>query len=183
MDTIPGLCYVHSYLNHSEQEALLQAIDQQPWLTAWKRRTQQYGYQHQARPHALQPLAPLPTWLATLGQRLQQEGWLSQAPQQVTINEYEPGQGIARHRDCRCFGATIAVISLLSPCVMVWTPTPPGHSVPVLLYPGSLLLLQGEARSRWRHSIPARQSDVVDGVRIMRKRRVSVSFRSLLNKA
>ena len=42
------------------------------------------------------------------------------------------------------------------------------------------LVLRGEARYHWRHSIPARKTDVIDGVRVARTRRVSVTFRCVI---
>jgi alkylated DNA repair dioxygenase AlkB len=47
------------------------------------------------------------------------------------------------------------------------------------LPPRSLLVLAGEARTAWTHAIPARKSDVVEGARVARGRRVSVTFRTV----
>lgn len=46
----------------------------------------------------------------------------------------------------------------------------------VYLEPKSLLILQGEARSVWKHGIAARKSD--NGVK--RQRRVSLTFRKVI---
>lgn len=43
----------------------------------------------------------------------------------------------------------------------------------------SLLLLRGEARYAWSHGIAARKSDVVDGRLVLRRRRLSVTFRQV----
>jgi alkylated DNA repair dioxygenase AlkB len=40
-------------------------------------------------------------------------------------------------------------------------------------------VLAGPARRDWTHAIPARQSDVMDGLRVMRQRRVSLTFRTM----
>jgi alkylated DNA repair dioxygenase AlkB len=50
----------------------------------------------------------------------------------------------------------------------------------LFLPPRSLLLLQGDARYHWQHGIAKRKSDVVDGVKIQRRRRVSLTFRSVV---
>jgi hypothetical protein len=47
------------------------------------------------------------------------------------------------------------------------------------LAPRSLLLLQGTARYEWQHGIPARKSDVRNGQRVQRGRRVSLTFRAV----
>jgi alkylated DNA repair protein alkB family protein 8 len=44
----------------------------------------------------------------------------------------------------------------------------------------SLLVLADDARYLWSHMIPARQSDMVDGVRRSRARRISLTFRTVL---
>ncbi|MFN5589620.1 MAG: alpha-ketoglutarate-dependent dioxygenase AlkB [Holosporales bacterium] len=43
----------------------------------------------------------------------------------------------------------------------------------------SLLLLQGDARYHWQHGIAKRKNDVVDGIKIQRGRRVSLTFRNI----
>lgn len=48
-----------------------------------------------------------------------------------------------------------------------------------MLEPRSLLLLTGAARYEWTHGIPARRSDIVDGLRRPRAGRVSLTFRSV----
>ena len=51
--------------------------------------------------------------LGHLAQRLYDEtGLFDRIPEQVIVNEYEPGQGIALHTDHRGFGATVCTISL-----------------------------------------------------------------------
>lgn len=45
----------------------------------------------------------------------------------------------------------------------------------------SLLVLTGSARYEWSHTIPARKSDVIDGRRVGRKRRISLTFRRVIS--
>ncbi len=47
------------------------------------------------------------------------------------------------------------------------------------LEPGSLLILSGEARHDRTQAIPARKSDLINGARIPRTRRVSPTFRTV----
>lgn len=42
-----------------------------------------------------------------------------------------------------------------------------------------LLILSGPARYDWTHEIPARKSDVINGARQPRRRRVSLTFRAV----
>jgi len=55
-----------------------------------------------------------------------------------------------------------------------------GACVERVLDPGSLLVLAGPARTDWRHEIPARRSDMVEGVRRALERRVSVAFLTIV---
>ena len=158
-ESVPGLRYIPTYLAPDIQDQLLTIIDQQPWLTDLKRRVQHYGYRYDYTRRTIDDslfLGPLPTWAAPLADRLHQEEWIGQRPDQLIINEYLAGQGISSHVDCvPCFGDTILAISLGSPCVIVFSHTQTKQQVPVLLEPGSLVVMQGEARYQWRHSIPA----------------------------
>ncbi len=126
-------------------------------------------------------LGPLPDWLRPLALAVSGPGLLDAVPDQVIVNEYRPGQGISAHVDCLpCFGPRIATLSLGAACVMRFRHPGTGTYVERALEPGSLRVLAGPARTDWRHEIPARKSDVVDGVRRARGRRVSVTFRTIV---
>jgi len=62
-------------------------------------------------------------------------------------------------------------------CVMRFTQSDADGSREVLLEPRSVLVLSGEARWRWKHSIPSRVSDRWDGQEYVWSRRVSLTFR------
>lgn len=182
--TVPGLRYIATYLTLEEQAALAAVIDEQPWLTDLKRRVQQYGYRYNYTGRTVDTsmfLGPLPIWASRLAQRLHHDGYTPELPDQVIVNEYEPGQGISSHIDCvPCFGDTILSLSLLSSCMMLFTHSRSQAQSSLFLEPGSLLVMQGEARYTWRHSIPARKSDVYNDQKIMRGRRLSLTFRTVI---
>ncbi|MFW2448248.1 MAG: alpha-ketoglutarate-dependent dioxygenase AlkB [Qipengyuania pacifica] len=101
-------------------------------------------------------------------------------PDQVIINEYQPGQGISAHIDCQpCFGETIASLSLLSACVMRFASQKSSRHMDLLLQPDSLLVMAGEASHDWTHAIPARKTDLVEGRKSRRTRRISLTFRQM----
>lgn len=181
---IPGLRYQANYLSETEQQALLRQIDAQIWLTELKRRVQHYGYKYDYRKRAIDhsmALGNLPDWLAQLAEKVQQAGYLPVVADQVIVNEYFPGQGIGAHVDCEpCFGDVIVSISLGSACVMDLRHLENKRHVPILLEPGSLLMLSGEARYRWTHGIAARYEDVYAGNVLKRGRRVSVTLRTVI---
>lgn len=184
MQTIPGLSYQPAYLSPSDTEHFIAIIDQQPWLTDLKRRVQHYGYRYDYKKRAVDPsmyLGALPTWIAPLAERLQRDKLTHEQIDQVIINEYAPGQGIASHIDCLpCFGDTIISISLGSACVMQFSHVGSGREVPILLEPGSAVVMQGEARFRWKHGIAARKTDSYQGITLTRGRRISITFRHVI---
>lgn len=182
--TVPGLHYIADYLTPSAQQHYLNIIDQQPWSNELKRRVQHYGYRYDYRRKQVDYdlyLGPLPEWAAALVQRLHADMHAPAMPDQLIINEYQPGQGIASHVDCvPCFGDTIISLSLGSACVMELSQLTSSRQVSLLLEVGSLLVLRAEARYDWKHGISARRSDQHQGQTIIRQRRVSLTFRTVL---
>jgi alkylated DNA repair dioxygenase AlkB len=182
---ISGLSYHPNYITSSEHDALLATIDNQIWMTDLKRRVQHYGYRYDYRARAITAdmyVGVLPDWLMALGEKLHRDGLIASIPTQVIINEYQAGQGIAPHVDCEpCFGDTIISLSLGSACVMNFSHLKSDVDIPILLEPCSLVIMQGESRYLWKHSIPARKNDVFLGKIIQRQRRVSVTLRTVIN--
>jgi alkylated DNA repair dioxygenase AlkB len=182
---VPGLQYFPHYITQQEHDQFLAVIDQQPWLTTLKRRVQHYGYRYDYKSRAADAstfLGALPAWVMPLTKRLQSEGLVTQALNQLIVNEYEPGQGISAHIDSvPAFGDTVLSLALGSPCVMLFNKSE--TEVPILTEPRGLLIMQGEARYAWKHSIPARKKDAYQGRVIERQRRVSLTFRNVLAEA
>ncbi len=177
---VDGLSYVPDYLDEDRQKQVLAVIDSLPWREDLRRRVQHYGYRYDYARKKVDPdqyLGPLPPWAQSLADQL--AGHAPQRLNQVIVNEYLPGQGIAPHVDCvACFAGTVLSISLGSTCVMRLTHPHDGRSVDILLEPRSLLVLGGAARYEWRHSIPARKNDKWNGLTLPRGRRVSLTFRT-----
>jgi len=181
---IPGLKYVPVYVADPDESVLLAAVDAEPWRDDLKRRVQHYGYRYDYTARTVDPsmyLGPLPTWARALAARLVADGHMAAAPDQLIVNEYEPGQGINAHVDCvPCFGPVVCSVTLGSQCVMELSPVEGGEAESLLLERGSLLVLGGEARYKWRHGIRGRKSDSVGGQTLGRGRRVSLTFRTVI---
>jgi alkylated DNA repair dioxygenase AlkB len=181
---IDGLRYQAEYVNPETEQAMLETIDTQIWQNPFQRRVQHYGYVYDYRRRTIDEsmhLGALPAWLQTLAEGLQQDGWIEVVPDQVIINEYVPGQGIALHVDCEpCFGDTILSLSLGSSCVMDFQHVDSGETVSQLLEARSLIGLQGAARYDWKHGIVGRKSDRIGEQIIGRGRRVSLTFRKVI---
>src|SRR3954470_11946559 len=153
---IPGLAYHRAYIDAKQEAELVTAIDAEPWDTSWKRRRQPYGqsYGKSAADHPA-----IPAWAQFLIDKLYAEGISERPFDQMLVNEYLPGQGIALHRDHAPFGRTVVSLSLLSACVMDFRHRPTGRRERLLLPPRSLLVMSHEARYDWQHGIAPRQQD------------------------
>lgn len=185
--TIGGLDYREDYINEHQHDWLLTEIDKNRWLDDLKRRVQHYGFKYDYKARKVNydmRIGELPEWLKRLSQKLCEDKHMPEVADQVIVNEYRPGQGIASHIDCEpCFKDTIVSLSLGSGCVMNFTNKfDKTKKIPVWLEPRSLVVLNGEARHEWLHGIPARKSDVWDGQKLERQRRVSLTFRKVIIK-
>lgn len=175
---IPGLTYISNYISSEYEEKLLKLIDTHEWNLDLKRRTQHYGYKYDYTARSLDAsyyLGEMPYWVDELCSKLHGAGTFIEKPDQVIINEYVPGQGIALHIDCvLCFEGIICSLSLASGCIMDLT----NDNVKKFIYlePRSLLILKDDARYKWKHGICAKKSD--NGVK--RQRRVSLTFRKVI---
>ena len=180
----PGIVYLPDFISPAEEANLVRHLDAGNWSGELKRRVQHFGYRYYYKARRVTPesyLGPLPGWIAPLAQKLTSGEHFADTPDQVIANEYLPGQGISAHVDCEpCFGPVIASLCLLSPCEMVFRKLGGGAKESIILDPRSLLILSGEGRYDWTHEIPARKSDVIDGLRQLRSRRISLTFRTTI---
>ena len=180
-----GVVYETAFLNREDCDRLLRSIDDQPWLNDLKRHVQHYGWKYDYASRfvtADMQIGPLPDFIREVAARLCKRGWFHRTPDQVIVNEYNPGQGIAPHVDRECFGPTVATLSLGDAWPMQFSHA--GHDaarekLEIVLDIGSILVLRGDARRRWTHGIAPRQNDGRGRNRRKRLRRVSVTFRTV----
>jgi len=182
--TIKGLSVLRKFVGLAESQKLLAQIDRAEWSTELKRRVQHYGNRYDYSSRRVAPAAavpPLPPWAANLIIDMLSSNATTRQFDQVIVNEYWPGQGIAPHIDAiSSFTDEIASLSLGSTCVMTFSRPKTGGLVALLLEPGDLIVLRGEARYEWRHEIKPRKTDTWEGRKLPRGRRVSLTFRQLL---
>ncbi|XP_077154520.1 tRNA (carboxymethyluridine(34)-5-O)-methyltransferase ALKBH8 isoform X2 [Ranitomeya variabilis] len=165
----PGLLIVEDFVSLEEELILLENIhwetenDHQKSLK--HRRVKHYGYEFRYDNNNVDKNQPLPEGLPALCKilmgRCLHQGLIKNMPDQLTINQYEPGQGIPPHIDTHsAFEDEITSLSLGSEIVMDFR-HPDGTSVPVMVPQRSLLVMSGESRSLWTHGITPRKFDVV----------------------
>ena len=119
VSAVPGLKFLEGFLTPEEQAYCIDRVDaaDSQWRSDLSRRVQHYGWRYDYKARAITPdmhIGALPDWLAQLAQKLYDEtGLFDCVPEQVIVNEYLPGQGIATHIDHPGFGPTVCTISLL----------------------------------------------------------------------
>ena len=108
-------------------------------------------------------------------------GLFDRVPDQVIVNEYLPGQGIALHIDRQCFGPAVATVSLGDTWRMELRPAANEAAKPehVLLEVGSALVMTGSARFSWLHGIAKRKRERIGENWRPRQRRISLTFRTV----
>ena len=183
---ISGLVYHKDLLSNDRQKEILEKIDSQPWLLDLKRRVQHYGYRYNYKARKVNyemKIGELPEFAVEVGNQLLKENLINTLPDQLIVNEYEPGQGIAAHIDCvPCFENTIVTVSLGSAYDMDFIRIADGKVVSKTLEVGSALVMKDESRHDWMHRINARRSDPTNDGKQKRKRgrRVSLTFRNVI---
>ena len=181
---IRGLKYIPSYIDVSIEKKLIQEIDRQSWINDLKRKVQHYGYKYDYKARRIDltmRIGELPNWANEIAIRLKEDGYFNKIPDQVIVNEYLPGQGISPHVDCKpCFEDTVISLSLSSDATMMFTNEKTNEKVPVVLRKRSIVILKEDSRYLWKHSIPPRKSDKINGKTVKRQRRISLTFRSVV---
>jgi len=182
---VSGMHYLSSFLTPDEEAEFIRRIDENEgaWLTDLSRRVQHYGWRYDYSERAITAdmrIGPLPDWLQVLAQRLYETGYFDRPPEQVIVNEYEPGQGIAMHTDHSGFGPAVAMVSLGDEWQMDFSKSDGDTEAKshMMLERGSALILTGEARKKWRHGIAKRKTEGPRRER-NRKRRLSLTFRTV----
>eukprot|EP00798_Chlamydomonas_sp_ICE-L_P028412 gene28412-31553_t len=197
---VPGLLLLKDFISEEEEVALSQAMSAAPWVTLSKRRVQHHGYAFDYCSRSFgSKLGPHPEFVLPVTERC--EALLSstspectQKLDQLTVNEYEPGVGLASHVDTHsAFTGSILSLSLGSQTVMEFRR---GDEHRALLLPArsllvmagesrSLLVIAGENRYAWQHYIPHRKADLLpieggSGSELMpRGKRLSMTLRTV----
>lgn len=180
MVDIKGLVYYPNLLSKKLQESLILEIDNQTWSNELSRRVQHYGYKYNYKnrniDHSMR-IGMLPPFSLDVEAELLGKDLIDELPDQLIINEYLPGQGIAAHIDCEpCFKDVIVSVSLGWAYEMVFTEVKTKRTKYLLLEPGSALILRGEARYNWMHEIKRQKFDGD----IPRQRRISLTYRNVI---
>lgn len=184
LSKVKGLLYIPEYITKEVHSLFWQSVNAENWLGDLKRRVQHYGYKYDYRARFIDysmKIGELPEWVMPFAKKLYQDGHMPAIPDQLIVNEYKQGQGIASHVDCEpCFGDTIVSLSLGSTCIMEFTNMETREKIEVLLEPRSLVVLKDDARYLWTHGITGKKADKFKGIKHERKTRISLTFRNVI---
>src|SRR5690606_37368261 len=111
------------------------------------RRVIHYGfkYDYRSKSKTLERIDPPPKYLTQLTEKIWENEYWTRCPNQIIVNHYEPGQGIAAHTDhVKYFSKEISTLSLGHGVIMTFKKNT--EKIDILLPVGSLLVLSGEAR-------------------------------------
>jgi alkylated DNA repair dioxygenase AlkB len=171
IEDIDGIKLIRNFITSDEEDRLIKCINSCKWDTRLLRRTQHYGYIYDYVHQSCHQAEPIPEWCYFIIQKIKDS--FGEIPDQVIINEYTPGQGIAPHTDSKIFGECIFSLSLGSDIQMNFSNKE--KCIDIHLNKRSILCLKGDSRHIWKHSIIPRKTD--NGVK--RKTRISLTFRKL----
>lgn len=170
----PGFQYRPEFLSPAEEEELLRHISALQFSevrmrgVVARRRVLQFGWRYSFETYQLTAGAELPAYLTGLQARAAElAGLAAQELSEALITEYQPGATIGWHRDAPMFGVVVG-ISLRAACTFKLRPGNGEQALALEMPPRSAYVLDGDARTRWQHSIPA-----------VKALRYSVTFRTL----
>jgi alkylated DNA repair dioxygenase AlkB len=175
-DPPEGFRYRPDILSEPEEQALLAASRAVPYADVKmrgmvaRRRAAHFGWRYGYETWRIEPGPPIPDFLWAL--RARAAALVGLPPEtfaEVLVTEYPAGAGIGWHRDAPMFGVVVGV-SLLGECRFRFERGEGAarQTRTVTLAPRSAYVLDGPARSVWRHSIPPGKTP-----------RYSITFRTL----
>ncbi|XP_077302741.1 tRNA (carboxymethyluridine(34)-5-O)-methyltransferase alkbh8 [Arctopsyche grandis] len=179
-----GLKLFENFISPEEEEMLLSCID---WNTSESenslknRKVKHYGYEFLYGTNNIDLKNPLeeyiPPQCTFLWDRLKSFGFpVDCPPDQLTVNQYDPGQGIPSHVDTHsAFLNPLISLSLGSSIVMEFRRS--NEHYKLSLPRQSILILNDSSRYDWFHGIVPRTYDVIDGKIHERQQRTSFTFR------
>ena len=186
---ISGLYYIPNYLTQEEtteiENYLLQSKD---WFGITKnknsRRVIHFGYSYSYDRSGIKKIKDIPSIFKNIiiPERINQiinTDLIKNNMDQLIINEYKPGQGIAAHIDHeKFFGPIIICLTVFSGTEINFINKFNDLDVKTIrVEPRSLYIMSGDARYKYKHEICHRIED--HGIK--RGTRISLTYRSVIN--
>lgn len=186
IENVPGLFYVPDILDEEESKYVTDFLNEKG---VWKsvtdsddsRKVQHYGYKYDYKTRNIfEKIEEIPNELKGLRVKLRMILNLLEIESgkfnQCIVNKYEQGQGIGAHIDVKQYGPVIGCFTLGNGAIMRFK-NKEGGRVDFYVQPNSLYIMSGDARYKWTHEMPATKTDLLDGKKVKRGERISVTFR------
>lgn len=183
---IPGLYYCKNIISKEEEEEIINNINNSKWLTDLTRRVQHYGYKYDYKKRKIDKydkIGDLPNWAKNIGDRiialLKKHGIKLDYDSfdQLIINEYKTGQGIAPHVDCvPCFKDGIVTITIGNKGIMTFTDRNSKDTYDITLKRRSFAIFTGKSRYNWTHEINKNKNTHLNDD----KPRISLTYRKCI---
>lgn len=163
-DGPPSAYYIPNFITSEEEKHILNnfySVPKPKWTYLSNRRLQDYGGVPSEK--GMIP-EKIPNWLNIYMNKIHDLNLFEgKTPNQVLMNEYEPGQGIMPHTDGPLFYPTIATISCSSHTVLEFLENNESRKVlcKVLLEPLSLVIVKDDLYSKYLHSISEKKLDTL----------------------
>lgn len=176
-----GLFYYENVIDEKEEKELICFLDRDEesnWNplgeTKNSRKVQQYGYIYNYNTgNVKEKTKDIPLQFNFLIDILKQK--FDRNFNQVIVNNYIEGQGISSHIDSLKYGDVIACYSIGSDSVIRFTKDKEKYDL--FVKRNSLYIMTGDSRFKWKHEMPSRKSDALNGLKLKRGRRISITFR------
>ena len=153
----PGLTIIEDFISEQEEHVLISLCNFSQISGMKHRQVRHFGYEFRYDINNVDKDKPLPEKIPNECNSLLERLPISFHPDQLTVNHYNPGQGIPPHIDTHsAFEDPILSLSLNSAVVMEFKNK---ETVCVLLPRRSLLIMSGESRYAWTHGIIPRKYD------------------------
>jgi len=185
---IDGLTIIPKFITKEEEQNLINEIKNNEWNHDLSRLTQHYGYKYNYKTRNITDndyIGDLPDWISPFIDRIKNTNLIEKSPDQIIINRYLPGEGIADHVDvATIFKNQIYSISLGSGTTIKFKRRNSNETCIVYLPKRALLIMENDARYKYTHEIEKRHTDTVkvNNIKKQRKRdtRYSITFRNVI---
>lgn len=147
---IKGLEIYPELITPTEESEIVSSLEKEEWSREISRETLHFGYQYFYKTRTISPAKPVPEYLQKIVDKIQP--FFSEEINQVIVNAYKAGQGIAPHTDHTVyFGKEICSLSLNCTTDIIFEKNK--EVINISAKRRHLLIMKDGARYEWKHSL------------------------------
>lgn len=165
-DSPQGLLYIPAFLSAEDQLSLLRELETLDYKhdsfrgQKLKRSYAQFGFEYVSTGHGLKQAPSIPEFLSRLIEKVVKHHLPEETFNQVIVTRYPAGAGIGWHTDAPVFGECIFAVSLGAHARLQLRPIgTKDKTFEIVVAPGSMYILAGQARWHYQHQIVPVKSD------------------------